>query len=91
MATYRFFPPVVEEGPMALHPPFLHRFRLPKGVSLVWDGASYVERRYLAPSEHMGKTEGDDYFLGGYRYSNVPQDIADRLIASGYEDGLEEE
>jgi hypothetical protein len=92
MATYKFFPPVVMERPAFLEgPAYLRMIAAPKGVSLVMRDGFFVEKRVLTEDDYGGKVNGLDYFIGGYRYSGVPEDVAALLILSGYGDRLEPE
>lgn len=87
--TYRFFPPSVDEPPPTVEDRISQMFTWPQGISLVLSDGLYVEHRGFALVE--GWVEGVDYFVGGYRYSGVSDQIAQVLIASGYGHLLEEE
>ncbi len=91
MATYTFVPPHVMEGTPGLRPEFLTRYKWARGVGLYLKDGSYHETRTILEEHYSGKTDGVDYFIGGVVYTGVPQEVADVLIASGYEDGLTEE
>ncbi|WP_111254502.1 hypothetical protein [Jiangella anatolica] len=91
MATYTFNPPFVLEGTPGLKPEFLQRYKWPRGVGLYLSGGVFLETREISEEMYSGKVDGVDYFKGGYVYTGVPQEVADALIASGYEGGLVEE
>lgn len=70
---------------------WMERYRWPRGVSLTWNGTTYREIRTVPESVWRYQKEGDEFFVGGRIYEGIPQEVADRLIASGYGDRLEEE
>lgn len=87
--TYRFFPPTVEEHLAHLQGhPFLQKIVWERGVSLVRRNGTWVETRHVE-KERDGEllVEGEDYFVGGFRYI-IPEPIALELIAAGYEPEL---
>lgn len=93
-ATYSFFPPVVTEHLAHLQDdPFLQKITWEKGVSVVRKGSTFVDTRHVVPDPGGPEdelTEGEDYFVGGHRYSGIPESVALELIAAGYEPILEE-
>jgi hypothetical protein len=94
MATYTFECPTIMEGPMLAGrdvPQVLRAIPWPATISLVKRNGVFEEQRWPTGDELIPLEDGVDYFMGGYVYTDVPQEVADILIASGYEDGLTEE
>lgn len=54
------------------------------GISLVWNGAHFVESPYPWLGEIADLEDGVTYFLGGHVY-DVSQATADLLTADGFE------
>jgi hypothetical protein len=87
MATYRFFPPVVEEN-LTFDNLFLRRLHWSRGISVIRKATGGF-KDHRAPLPRSEWVEGRDFFVGGHPYTGIPQEIADELVASGYE--VEEE
>jgi hypothetical protein len=87
LPTYSFFPPTVDEHLDSGHA-FRRRLHFLQGVSVVRDpGAGFVNKR--APLPEPDWVEGIDFFVGGYRYSGISEEIGLELIAAGYAPVLE--
>jgi hypothetical protein len=87
LPTYSFFPPTVDEHLDTDHS-FRRRIHVPRGVSVIRDpSAGFVDKR--VPLPEPGWIEGQDYFVGGYHYSGISEEIGLELIAAGYEPVLE--
>ena len=87
MATYSFFPPTVDEHLDSPHP-FVRRLHVLRGVSVVRDPvAGFKNQR--APLPEPDWTEGEDYFVGGYRYTGIAESVGLELIAAGYSPAAE--
>lgn len=94
MATYRFECPYVVEGSMLSGPDVPYELKaIPwyATVSLIKRNGVFQEQRYPLGDELNQLEGGVDYFLGGYVYTGIPQEIADALTADGFGDGLTEE
>lgn len=69
-------------------PEVLRAIPWPASISLVKRNGVFVEQRWPTGDELNTLKPVVDYFLGGYEYSGVSQEVADVLIASGFGDGL---
>lgn len=72
-------PPTRNQGPVALDTLFV-RYKLPRGVTLVVNGATVTEYQY--PSQTTLEA-ADDYFRGGYIHT-ISDDMATILTDAGY-------
>jgi hypothetical protein len=94
MATYTFQCPHIIEGSFLAGndvPQVLKAVPWFATISLIKRNGVFEEQRWPTGDELIPLEDGVDYFMGGYVYRGVPQEVADILIASGYEDGLAEE
>ena len=94
MATYTFQCPYIVEGSFLAGkdvPWELKAVPWFATISLIKRNGVFEEQRWPLGDELNQLESGVDYFIGGYVYTGVPQEVADVLIASGYEDGLAEE
>jgi hypothetical protein len=83
--TYRFFPPTTELGPVGMANSLLLKGLHPYPIALRLENGVYVETTILVyERDVLGKIDGVDYFVGGHRYSDISQAVADVLLASGY-------
>lgn len=60
-------------------------------ISLIKRNGVFEEQRWPLADELNQLEGGVDYFIGGYIYTGVPQEVADLLTASGFAEGLTEE
>jgi len=72
-------------------PHILRGIPWPACPSLIKRNGAFVQQRWPTGDELNQLEVGIEYFLGGYVYSGIAQDVADVLVASGFGEGLTEE
>lgn len=75
-----FTPPTRSEGSSDF---FFGRYQIPVGQSVVKMSGTYVTTPYPWLGDLDGKTDGEDYFLGGRTYV-ISEAVATALQADGY-------
>lgn len=74
--TTTFTPPTTTESSDDF---FFGRYQIPVGITILWDGSTFVERPYTWMGEFDGLAEGETYFLGGRTYE--VDDVTAALLA----------
>lgn len=77
-----FTPPTEQQSPW--DGPLLSRYTLPTGISVVWNGVTFVQRPYPWLGEIAELEEGVTFFLGGRTYE-VSTFTGDALTDAGFE------
>jgi hypothetical protein len=75
-----FTPPTTTESSDDL---FFGRLKVTVGLSVVWDGTTFVTQPYPWLGDVAALTEGETWFQGGRVYAVTPQ-VASALQAAGY-------
>jgi hypothetical protein len=78
-----FTPPVSHESS---DDRFFGRYRVPVGLSVVWNGTTFVTQPNTWLGDMVDLTEGVDWFQGGRTYTITPATAA-ALSAAGYTTG----
>lgn len=65
------------------------RYRVTVGISVLWDGNTFVERPYawlgeIRPEGGPDLIEGETWFQGGRTYT-ISTDVAEALVEAGFE------
>lgn len=81
MAAGTFTPPITHESSSDI---FWGRYKIPVGVSVLWNGTTFVDTPYPWLGELVDLVEGVTWFQGGRTY-HVSGETFDRLAAAGYE------
>lgn len=81
MTTGIFTPPITHESSNDF---FFGRYKIPVGISVLWNGTTFVNMPYPWLGELVDLVEGETWFQGGRTY-HVSGDTYDRLVAAGYD------
>jgi hypothetical protein len=75
-----FTPPITYESSTDR---FFGRYKVPVGISVLWNGSTFISQPYPWLGDLTNLTEGVTWFQGGRTYT-VSDATADALTAAGY-------